>query len=61
MSPAPSPQAFKIGVSLKNLHKIYPISGGDMRTAVNNVSLDFNVGEVTALLGHNGAGKSTIM
>ena len=62
VSPAPSPpQPFKVGVSLKNLRKIYPISGGEKRIAVNNISLDFYVDEVTALLGHNGAGKSTMM
>ncbi len=51
----------KIGVSLQKLTKIFPMSGSDLRVAVNELSVDFNVGEVTALLGHNGAGKSTIM
>ena len=50
-----------IGVSLENLTKIYSISGNEKRIAVNNLTLDFLVGEVTALLGHNGAGKSTMM
>ena len=50
-----------IGVSLQNLTKIFSISGKEKRIAVNNLSLDFHVGEVTALLGHNGAGKSTMM
>ena len=50
-----------IGVSLQNLTKIFSISGKEKRIAVNDLSLDFHVGEVTALLGHNGAGKSTMM
>ena len=51
----------QVGVSLRNLTKIFPISGGEMRTAVDDISVDFLVGHVTALLGHNGAGKSTMM
>ena len=53
--------SLEVGVSLRNLTKIFPISGGEMRTAVNDISVDFYVGNVTALLGHNGAGKSTMM
>ena len=49
------------GVSLKNLTKIYPTGNGEQRVAVNNITVDFMVNEVTALLGHNGAGKSTMM
>ena len=51
----------KSGVSLKNLTKIFPTGNGGQRIAVNNISVDFMVNEVTALLGHNGAGKSTMM
>ena len=51
----------KIGVRLENLTKIFSVSGHEKRVAVNNLTLDFHVGEVTALLGHNGAGKSTMM
>ena len=51
----------KSGVSLKNLTKTFPTGSGGQRIAVNDVSVDFMVNEVTALLGHNGAGKSTMM
>ena len=30
-----------------------------VKTAVDNLSLNFYEGEITALLGHNGAGKTT--
>ena len=46
---------------MKNLTKIFPTGSGGQRIAVNDVSVDFMVNEVTALLGHNGAGKSTMM
>ena len=51
----------KVGVSLRGLTKIYRISRTEEKIAVDNLTLDFRVGEVTALLGHNGAGKSTTM
>ena len=57
----PNSSNTNIGVSLQNLTKIFSISGKEKRVAVNDLSLDFHVGEVTALLGHNGAGKSTMM
>ena len=64
VSPSPSNEdttmSNKSGVSLRNLTKVYP-TGNGQRIAVNNVSVDFMVNEVTALLGHNGAGKSTMM
>ena len=50
-----------VGVSLKNLTKVFPISHKEERVAVNEITIDFHVGNVTALLGHNGAGKSTMM
>lgn len=43
-------------LSLKNVTKRYPGV-----TALNNVSIDFKKGEVHALLGENGAGKSTMI
>lgn len=43
-------------ISVKNLQKRY----GDL-TAVDDVSFDVEHGEIVGLLGHNGAGKTTVM
>ena len=45
-------------LSIKNLRKVFKTTGED-RIAVNNLSLDMFEGQITVLLGHNGAGKST--
>ena len=44
-------------VEAKNLRKVYD----DGTVAVNNVDIAFHPGEVSVLLGHNGAGKSTFL
>src|SRR5512136_1963922 len=46
----------KVVLSLENITKRYP---GVL--ALNNVSINFQEGEVHALLGENGAGKSTLI
>jgi sulfate transport system ATP-binding protein len=43
-------------IAVKNIHKRF----GDF-TALNNVSLDFPSGELTALLGPSGCGKTTLL
>ena len=50
------PIGLKPVIKIKNLFKIF----GDKK-AVDNVSLNIFRGQITALLGHNGAGKSTTM
>lgn len=35
--------------------------GSKTKPEVNNLNIDFNEGNITALLGHNGAGKTTTM
>jgi ABC-type polysaccharide/polyol phosphate transport system ATPase subunit len=51
-----------VGVSLTGLTKIYHESSRKKKkVAVDHLTMDFHVGEVTCLLGHNGAGKSTAM
>ena len=44
------------GIVLRHLTKCY----GKDKMAVNDLSVNFYVKEITALLGHNGAGKSTV-
>ncbi|XP_053608124.1 phospholipid-transporting ATPase ABCA1-like [Plodia interpunctella] len=48
------PTTLNIGVKIKNLCKHYGLN-----TAVNNLSLNIYEDQITVLLGHNGAGKST--
>jgi len=43
-------------ISIRNLNRYY----GKV-AAVSNVSVDINRGEIVGLLGHNGAGKTTVM
>jgi sulfate transport system ATP-binding protein len=43
-------------IAVKNIHKRF----GDF-VALNNVSLDFPTGELTALLGPSGCGKTTLL
>lgn len=50
------PENLKVGIRIKKLFKMYT-----SKVAVNGVTLDIYHGEITALLGHNGAGKTTIM
>lgn len=47
-------------VRLSSVSKIYG-SGDTQVTALNNVSVDFNSGEFTAIMGPSGSGKSTMM
>eukprot|EP01031_Cornospumella_fuschlensis_P022275 gene22275-27238_t len=47
-------------VSIQGLRKVFKNkAGGDDKVAVHGLDLDMFVGQVTVLLGHNGAGKST--
>lgn len=50
------PIGYEVGISIKNLHKQF----GNFK-AVNEVNLNLYKGQITALLGHNGAGKTTMM
>jgi ABC-type Na+ transport system ATPase subunit NatA len=45
-------------LSIRNLRKVFQTTGED-RVAVDKLNLDLYEGQITVLLGHNGAGKST--
>lgn len=47
------PTDLPVGISLENLTKKF----GDSKVAVQNLSLKLYENQITALLGHNGAGK----
>ncbi|RWS30311.1 ATP-binding cassette sub-family A member 1-like protein [Leptotrombidium deliense] len=50
----------EVAIRVKNLKKEFG-SGLKKKVAVSNASLDINRGQITVLLGHNGAGKTTMM
>ncbi|RLN95673.1 hypothetical protein BBJ28_00006496 [Nothophytophthora sp. Chile5] len=47
-------------VVLANLRKEFPVPGG-RKVAVHGLNLKLYEGQITCLLGHNGAGKTTVM
>lgn len=51
-----APLNLQTGIKIQNLHKRY-----GKHTAVEGITLDIYKDQITALLGHNGAGKSTTM
>lgn len=53
---APMPQASPLVIQAQGLTVAF---GGN--TAVNNIDLDFNAGEILGLIGPNGSGKSTFL
>mmetsp|Transcript_24977 Transcript_24977/g.75215 ORF Transcript_24977/g.75215 Transcript_24977/m.75215 type:complete len:1447 (+) Transcript_24977:67-4407(+) len=54
------PDGLRAGVDIVNLRKIFHVHG-QTKVAVDNLSLSLYEDQVTVLLGHNGAGKSTTM
>jgi len=57
----PEPTDLEAGIMVNGLRKEFRgLTGGNV-TAVDSVSFKAYKGEITALLGHNGAGKSTTM
>lgn len=53
----PEPRGLTLGVSIKELGLVY--SNG--KVAVSGLNLNFYEGQITSLLGHNGAGKTSTM
>ncbi|WNS74860.1 methionine ABC transporter ATP-binding protein [Bacillus sp. DTU_2020_1000418_1_SI_GHA_SEK_038] len=47
-------------ISIKNVQKIYASKQGQV-TAVDNVNLEVNEGEIFGVIGYSGAGKSTLI
>ncbi|KAK3771496.1 hypothetical protein RRG08_059535 [Elysia crispata] len=52
------PHGLSVGIALQNLTKKY---GGSKRNAVDNLSVNFYENQITSLLGHNGAAKTTTL
>lgn len=50
------PKGHVAGIQVRGLRKVY-----DKKVAVNNLTLNMYEDQITVLLGHNGAGKSTTM
>lgn len=46
---------------IKQLTKVFPVGGGNVKIAVNRVNLSVNKGEFVTIIGSNGAGKSTLL
>jgi ATP-binding cassette subfamily B protein len=57
-NPEPLPVSFDMGIVFNNVSFKYP---GSSEYAVQNFNLTINKGELIALVGENGAGKSTII
>lgn len=47
-------------ITVKNIKKIYPSKQGRI-TAVDDVNLEVNEGEIFGVIGYSGAGKSTLI
>lgn len=50
-----------MSIKIENLTHIYMPKTPFEKTALNNVSVEFKDGEFTALIGHTGSGKSTLI
>ncbi len=48
-------------IKLENITKIYEINKNNKVTALDNINLEFNEGELVVLKGASGSGKSTIL
>ena len=48
-------------LELKNINKYYKLKGGEKFHVLDNVNLSFYKGELVAIIGESGGGKSTLM
>ncbi len=60
-SPMPRPAAPDVVLSVRNLNKAFSTQKGPPVKALNDVSLDARGGQVTGLVGADGAGKTTLI
>lgn len=56
----PVPDRLVPGISVFDLTKEYKSVTSGTVLAVDNINIDFYSGEISALLGHNGAGKTSV-
>jgi len=57
-SPSPAPEKITTGIEFKNVDFFYP---NCEKNVINCVNFSINPGEIVALVGENGSGKSTIV
>uniref|UniRef100_A0A8C0NNA7 ABC transporter domain-containing protein n=1 Tax=Canis lupus familiaris TaxID=9615 RepID=A0A8C0NNA7_CANLF len=55
------PTSLVAGIQIKHLHKVFVSNEFGDKVVVNNMSLNLFKGQITILLGQNGAGKTTIL
>jgi len=48
-------------IQFKNIDKSFSDDAGQVNTLINNLNLNFNVGEFAVIIGANGSGKSTLL
>jgi bicarbonate transport system ATP-binding protein len=48
-------------VSVTQIDKVFPLSGGDEYIALKGIDLEIKKGEFVSLIGHSGCGKSTLL
>ncbi len=48
-------------LELKNIYKKYKLAGNEEFTALKNINVSFDKGELVSIIGESGSGKSTLM